>query len=279
MWSFRRAPRALTRHSGRAVGLACVLVLTGCTDDGPEGPDAGPAPRALEEAVATFSHGNTGAYTFQLGDDGEPLIRTTGTFALDEAKLDWRMTLSNGERTTVTEQRRLGGRSWLRTARDADPTGCWRAMPAARAQQRTGTPFEPPRTASGQHPVLPQAAVVTTADDAAWVEEGTVLTATTDLHSLAATLGEVVGELDLDPATLDARAEVTLLLEQGDVVAWRTDLVAVLRALRDVGVELTDDLAALVETGAEVPVATGFSDLGNGASIERPARSEVCETG
>lgn len=260
---------------------ACLLLATAaCGGDEDEAPDAGPASEALGEAVDNFAHGNTGHFTFQVGDDTEALIRTTGSFALIESHHAWQMTLSNGRRSVVTDQHRLEDRAWLRVSRDGSPPdGCWQALSARAAGERTGTPYEQVPTASGRHPALPQAAVVSTAEATGWADdgEGSVVEATTDLYSLAATLGEVVGDLDLSPDTLDARADITVLLDgRGEVVAWRTDLVAVLSSLADAGVTLTDDMEALVETGAAIPVMTGFSDLGDGVDLTTPDGTEVC---
>lgn len=272
----------LLRTLGAGTAACLLLATAACSGDEDEAPDAGPAPEALEFAIDNFGHGNTGHFTFQVGDDTEALIRTTGSFALIESHHAWQMTLSNGRRSVVTDQHRLEDRAWLRVSRDGSPPeGCWQALSARAAGERTGTPYEQvPTSSGGRHPALPQAAVVTTAEATDWADdaEGSVVEATTDLYSLAATLGEVVGDLDLSPDTLDARADLTFLLDdRGDVAAWRTDLVAVLEALADAGVTLTDDMQALVETGATIQVMTGFSDLGDGVELEQP--TELCGSG
>lgn len=272
------------RAFGAVTVAAClVLASAACSGDEDDQPDAGPASEALDEAVASFSHGNTGQFVFQVGDDNDALISTTGAFSLTESNHEWQMTLSDGESSIVTDQRRLDDRAWLRISRDGSaPTGCWQAVTARQAGVRTSTPYEPLATDSGgRHPSLPQAAVVTTAEATDWSSsgEGSVVEATTDLYSLAATMGEVVGDLDLTPDNLDARGEVTILLDdRGDVAAWRTDLIGVFESLADAGVTLTEDMEALVETGAEVPVMTGFSELGNGVELTAPARRNVCRS-
>lgn len=260
-----------------AVTVAASLVLAAaCSGDTGDQPDVGPASDAVEQAVASFTDADTGRFTFQVGEDTDALIRTTGAYAMAADQLSWQMTLSNGRRSVVTDLVRLDDRAWLRVGRrGAAPRGCWEPVAARQAGVRTGTQFEP----RGGQPALPHAAVVTAAEGTAWVSEGSVVEATTDLYSLAATLGEVVGELDLTAESLDARADVTMLLEDGDVVAWRTDLVAVLEALSEAGVALTQDMQALVETGAEIQVATGFHALGNEMAIAGPDRGDVCRDG
>lgn len=262
-----------------ALAVAASLVITAaCSGSDDEGPDAGPAPDALAEAVASLTDANAGRLTFQVGDDNDALIRTTGAYVLDARQTEWQMTLSNGERSVVTEQRRLGDRAWLRSARNGEaPTSCWQAFGARRAAERTSTQFEPPADASPDHPLLPHVAVATTAEGEKWVSPGSVVEGTADLYSVAATLGEVVGELDISPATLEGRAAVSFLLDDGEVLAWNTDVVAVLESLAEAGVELTDDMEELVETGAEIRMATGFSDLAGDVEVEAPGPRDICK--
>lgn len=271
----RRHP-TLVSAALAATSLAAATLLTGCSGDADQDPASRPAPEALEEAVAAFVAADTGVFTFQVGDDATRLIRTTGTFALDAGAFDWSMTLSDGDRSSTVDQRRVGDRAWLRLGRDGEaPRGCWQPVSPGRAEARTGTRFDPPQSGATPHPDLAPAAVVTTAEGGEWVDEGTVLRATSDLAAVAATLGDVVSDLDLGSETLAAGAEVTFLLTDGEVTAWRTDLVAVLEALSDAGVELTRDLRELVATGVELTVAAGFSDLGR-AEVSAPAAGEVC---
>lgn len=261
-----------------ALAVAASLVLTAaCSGDEDEGPDVGPAPEVVADAVAAFSDANTGRFTFQIGDDTDALVGTSGAYVVDARQVEWQMTLSNGERSVVTDQVRLANRAWLRTARNGSaPEGCWQPSTARRAAERTSTQFERPASSDGTYPVLPHAAVVTTVEGDEWVSEGSVAEGTADLYAVSATLGEVVSDLDLDPESLDARTDVTLLLSEGEFVAWRTDVVAVLEALGEAGVTLTPDMEELVETGADIQVASAFHDVGADVDIEAPARRDLC---
>lgn len=261
-----------------ALAVAASLVLTAaCSGDEDEGPDVGPAPEVVADAVAAFSDDNTGRFTFQIGDDSDALVSTSGAYVVDARQVEWQMTLSNGERSVITDHVRLADRAWLRSARDGSaPEGCWQPSTARRAAERTSTEFEPPADSVGTYPLLPHAAVVTTVEATEWSSAGSVAEGTADLYTVSATLGEVVGELDLSPESLDARIGVSLLLDDGQMLAWRTDVVAVLEALADAGVTLTDDMVELVDTGADIQVASAFHDLGADVDIERPARRDLC---
>lgn len=265
--------RARLRTGVVALTLVGSLALAGCSDDGDDDdrPEAGPVAEVLDEAVASFSHGNTGSYTFQLGDDGEPLIRSTGEFALDVPTSTTDLTLVNGERTSRAEQVRIGDRAWFRVAKDgAEPTGCWEQTTPQRAATRLGI-AQPPK--DDQAVVPPVAAVVTGAVGTEWIDEGTTARATTDLYAVAATLGDAVTALDLTPGNTRGEVEVTILLdrEKGTVLAWRTDLVTVLKALQESGADLDQETVALLDSGVDLPVMAGFSDLGDGIDVEAPA--------
>lgn len=259
-------------RAGRAAVAALALLtgpaLAGCSGD--DEPEIGPADETLAGAVADFTEAGTGDYSFQLGDDDEPMIRSTGQFGLADAVATLDLRLISGDRGVRSEQVRIGDDAWFRTSQNGPgpATGCWRSGRPDRASGLLGHES----AASGDGITAPPAVrVVTTAEGEKWVEGGTVR-GTADLFSVASTLGEVVTSLDLTPENTDGRVEATFLLEGGEVLAWRTDLVTVFRALADSGAELDPEMVRLLDSGLDVPVITGFSKLGEDVTVEPPTK-------
>ncbi|GGD12002.1 hypothetical protein [Nocardioides daphniae] len=254
-----------------ALALVTGLALAGCSGD--DEPEAGPADETLAAAVAAFTDAGTGDYTFQLGDDDEPMIRSEGKFGVADSVATLDLTLTNGERSLRSEHVRVGDDVWFRTSQDSTgpASGCWRAGRPDRASGLLG----PGPAESGEGtPAPPAVAVVATAEGEEWVAKGDTVRGTADLFTVASTLGEVVSSLELAPEQTQGRVEVTFLVDGEDVVAWRTDLVTVLRALADSGAELDPEMVRLLDGDIDIPVMAGFSQLGEDVSVEPP--SDLC---
>lgn len=271
----RRARRAAV-----ALGLTATLALAGCSDDDGDSPDATRAADALDRAVSNFSDEESGSYTFQLGDDSDPLMRSTGEFDLDDDVATVDLTLSNGDRRVRSEQVRLGQQRWYRTSKkdDTAPTGCWRKGSPPRGANLASIPLT---GSAGPYEAPPVVGVVTTALGEEWVTEASTegsksntVKGTADLYAVASTLGDAVASLGISAEDTSGRVDVTFLLDGEDVMAWSTDLVTVLKGLSDAGVKLDADTQRLIESGTEVPVMAGFSKLGDDVDVEEP--TPVC---
>lgn len=259
--------------------LAAVAVLvcavSACTagEKSDEHPDAGPAPDALSAAIDGWTESNSGRFRFFLGDENDYLMATESAYLLDEDRVELGTVLRNGEQTTTVEAIRDRDQTWSRTAAGAEaPQGCWVRTPNG----RTGPGGSDAFGSGASTTTVPQLAVLEQAKGIAWVEEGNVLTATTDLYALVSSLGQTWRQLDLDPNQGD-RAEITVLLADDEVVAWRTDLGSVLEAARDAGAEVTPEMEQMIETGVEIQVLTGFSALGDEVQVARPPRKQVVD--
>ncbi|QCX28928.1 hypothetical protein [Nocardioides jishulii] len=268
------------RRAALALGLTATLALTGCSDDDGDSPDATRAADALDQAVSNFSAEESGSYTFQLGDDSDPLMRSSGEFDLEDDVATVDLTLSNGQRRQRSQQVRLGERRWFRTAKrnDAAPAGCWRTGSPPRGANLAGIPLT---GSAGPFVAPPVVGVVTTAVGEEWVTEASTegsksntVKGTADLYAVASTLGNAVASLGISAEDTSGRVDVTFLLDGDNVMAWSTDLVTVLKGLSDAGVKLDGDTQRLVESGAEVPVMAGFSKLGDDVDVEEP--TPVC---
>ena len=260
-----------------AAAVVLVCGLTACSageETVQEVPDAGPAPQALASAVAVWTDDNTGRFTFFLGEQNDFLLASKGDYVMDQDLVRMgSVAQKNGE--VITTELVLGrDESWSRSAvAPASPEGCWVRRTGERAGELTGGAFGDTEPSAA---FLAQLAVVDLAEGTSWEAPGTVLHATTDLYTLVSTLGQSWRQLDLEP-TSRHRSEVTFLLDQGEIVAWRTDLGTILESVREAGVELTTEMEQVIDLDVALPVTTSFADLGADVEIDPPATKNTVD--
>lgn len=239
------------------LAAALALTLTSCSDAEPE---VEAADVVLEAAVADLRAAGTGAFGFALGDESDATLRTEGTYDLGAGTSRFTVSTDDGETQASITQVAHPDEVWMQVAEGKGAgQACW-----LHVADDIGTPA--------------YVEVALSVEAVEWVDPGHVLRGTVDLALLLNTLGDAAGDLEVDPAD-GAQADVLVLLDDDALTAWKTDMASVLTAVRDTGVELSDEMTQVVDTGVEVPMMAWFSDAGTEVDHAAPARADVVRVG
>lgn len=218
-----------------------------------------PAARAFRDARADFLVASDGAFRTELDLAGSGLT-TLGVFDLDAQRAQSTMTAETPAGTVVFETIGIGKTSFLRFVQTGftQDSSCWMAVGAAGFEAASGMAAPSDATFG----VPPAALVVALGRGESWDEPGRVVRGTTDLSALASSAGKLATTLQIDPASTD-RARVDFLVDDGQVVGWRSTFGDVLDAVEETGGELSaavlDSRSILedVEIVAELEVRDG----------------------
>ena len=226
--------------------FALAWSLTACSGDEPA---AEPAADVLDSALEDVREASSGTFQFMLGDS----LHVAGSYDLNAETSRSTLSTDDGEEQASVEQVTAPEEGWVRVGVRKNGSPCWLGSSGG------GTPA--------------YVEVALSAEATEWVEPDSVLRATVDLNLLIATLGEVSDDLELEDAT--ARAEVLVLLDNGVLTAWKSDMASVLTAVRDAGGTLSHDMEQVLALETEVPVMASFSDLGGDVDHAAPKTKHV----